>query len=58
MLLNEMQQQEKQAAAVVAAQAAEIRALKEQMAELKDLKQELHAALLKLHAKDEFVAQR
>jgi trimeric autotransporter adhesin len=53
MLLNEMQQQ-----------AEEIRNLKQQQkqfatqAEVKDLKQQLQAALLKLHAKDELVAQR
>jgi hypothetical protein len=58
MLLNEVQQQRTQLTAKIDAQAAEIRDLKQQMAELKDLKQELRAALLKLHAKDEFVAQR
>jgi hypothetical protein len=66
MLLNEMQRQKNAAAEVVAAQAAEIRALKlqqardrqEQSAELQDLKQELHAALDKLQAEDERVAQR
>jgi hypothetical protein len=51
MLLNEMQKKN-------AAQDEEIRGLKQQVAELNDLKQELHAALLKLRAKDEFVAQR
>ena len=58
MLLNEMQRQQKAAAAVVAAQDTEIRDLKLQIAELQDLKQELHAALLKLHATDELVARR
>jgi hypothetical protein len=51
MLLNEVQKKN-------AAQDAEIRDLKQQVAELNDLKQELHAALLKLRATDEFVAQR
>jgi hypothetical protein len=48
------------------AQAAEMRDLKQQqvrdrqqqLADLKDLKQELHAALSKLHAEEELVAQR
>jgi hypothetical protein len=53
MLLNEMQKQ-----------AAEIRDLKQQQmrsatqAELKNLKQELRSALLKVQAKDELIAQR
>jgi len=51
MLLNEVQQQ-----------AAEIRELKEQQAQqLRDMQQqlaEMHAALVKLQAKDELVAQR
>jgi hypothetical protein len=47
MLLNEVQQQ-----------AAEIRELKGQVAELNDLKQEMRAALLKLQGKDQLVAQR
>jgi hypothetical protein len=59
---DEVQQEQQK----IAAQAAEIRDLKQQqvrdrqqqLAELKDLKQELHAALLKLQAKDELVAQR
>jgi hypothetical protein len=38
--------------------AATIRDLKQQLAELQEFKQELHATLLKLHAKDEFVARR
>jgi hypothetical protein len=41
-----------------AAQTAEIRDLKQQMAELKALNQETQVALRKLQAKDEFVAQR
>ena len=64
MLLNEMQRQEKVAAAVVAAQAAEIRDLKQQQkqfatqAEVQALKQQLQAALLKLRAEDDLVARR
>ena len=68
MLLNEMQREH----ATVAAQAAEIRDLKaqavaqadqlkstqRQVAELKNLKQELRAALLQLQSKDPLVAQR
>jgi serine phosphatase RsbU (regulator of sigma subunit) len=64
MLLNEMQRQEKEAAAVVAAQAAEIRDLKQQQQrlathdEVQDLKRQLQAALLKLRAQDDLVAKR
>jgi hypothetical protein len=54
MLLNEAQRQQ----LTIAAQAAEIRELKQQMAELKDFKQELHAVLIKLQTKGELVAQR
>src|ERR1039457_3401193 len=60
MLLNEVQQQQQ----VMAAQATEIRQLKQQQkqlvthAELNNLKQELHAALAKLQRKGELVAQR
>ena len=54
MLLNEMQKEQ----TTVAAQAAEIRELKGQLAELNDLKQEMRAALLKLQSPDELVAQR
>src|SRR5205823_2676717 len=82
MLLNEVQQQQKAAAAQArkiaaqdqrnAVQAAEIRELKQQLVtqasqlrntqqqitELQDLKQELHAALLKLRSKDELIGRR
>jgi hypothetical protein len=67
MLLNELQQQQKAAAAQLAvnvAQAAEIRELKQQQkqfatqAELNDLKQQLQAALAALNSKDQLVAQR
>ena len=64
LLLNEMQREEKAAAAVVAVQAAEIRDLKQQQkrfatrAEVQDLKQQLQAALLKLHTQDELAAKR
>ncbi|MGO8858401.1 MAG: tail fiber domain-containing protein [Steroidobacteraceae bacterium] len=60
MLLNEMQQQQQ----TIAAQAKEISDLKQLQeqsatrAELKDLKQELQAALRGLKSKDQFVAQR
>ena len=60
MLLNELQKQQ----ATAAAQAAEIRDLKRQQArfatqsEVKDLKQQLQAALLKLHADGALVAKR
>jgi hypothetical protein len=47
MLLNEAQQQ-----------ASKIRDLEQQVAELKNLRQELRAALLKLQTKDQLVAQR
>jgi hypothetical protein len=66
MLLNEMQKRNAAQDQHIAAQAAEISDLKQQqvhdrqqqLAELKDLKQELHAALLKLGVKDELVANR
>ena len=47
MLLNEVQKQD-----------AKIRGLEQQVAELSNLKDELHAALLKLQPKDQLVAQR
>jgi hypothetical protein len=68
MLLNEMQKQERtvdalakmaaEQAQVNAAQAAQIRDLKHQVAELDDLKREMHAALKQLVSKDRLVAQR
>jgi hypothetical protein len=74
MLLNEVQQQQRRIAAQaaknvaqnehIAAQAAEIRQLKQQQkqlvthAELNNLKQELQAALAKLQSRGELVAQR
>ena len=51
MLLNEVQKQHTQTTETIDAQAAKIRALEQQVAEM-------HAALLKLQAKDERVAQR
>jgi hypothetical protein len=51
MLLNEVQQQHTQTTETSNAQAAEIRELKQQVAEM-------HSALLKLQAKDEGVAER
>jgi hypothetical protein len=57
MLLNEMQQQQR----INEAQAAEIRDLKQQqktVGEMQKQMAEMHAALLKLQAKDEFMAQR
>jgi hypothetical protein len=54
MLLNEVQQQQSK----MAAQDAKIGDLEHQLAALTDLKQELHAALAKLHAKEELIAQR
>jgi hypothetical protein len=61
MLLNEGQQQQKAAvaqAAKIAVQDAKIGDLEHQLAELKDLKQELHAAFLTLQAQGKLVAQR
>jgi cell division protein FtsB len=60
MLLNEVQQQQQK----IAAQAAEIRSLKARQkefatqAELANLKQALHAALLKMQSADALVANR
>jgi Chaperone of endosialidase len=57
MLLNEAQQQKQK----IDAQAAEIRDLKQQqktVGEMQKQMAEMHAALLKLQAKDEFMAQR
>jgi trimeric autotransporter adhesin len=54
MLLNEMQQQQR----INSAQAAEIRELKGQAAELNNLKEEMRAALQELKSKDQLVAQR
>jgi hypothetical protein len=61
MLLNEVQKQERKIdalATVNADQAAEIRDLRRQVAELNDLKQEMRAALLRLKSQDQLVAQR
>jgi hypothetical protein len=61
MLLNEMQKQELKIDTQVrinADQAAEIRDLKRQVAELVGLKQEMRAALLKLKNTDQLVARR
>jgi hypothetical protein len=54
MLLNEVQQQQ----TTIAAQAAQLHDVQQELAELKNLKQELHGALLELHAKDDVIAQR
>jgi hypothetical protein len=59
MLLNQAHQDEQ----TIAAQAAQIRELKQQKrfatrAEVQDLKRQLQAALLKLHAQDDLVARR
>jgi hypothetical protein len=59
MLLNQAHQEEQK----IAAQAAQIRELKQQKrfatrAEVQDLKRQLQAALLKLHAQDDLVARR
>jgi hypothetical protein len=54
MLLNEVQQQQSK----MTAQNAKIGDLERQLAELTDLKQELHAALAKLQSNGELVAQR
>jgi len=62
MLLNELQQQRARFTAKIDAQAAEIRDLKHHQkqfvtqSEVTDLKQQLQAALLKLHAENEVVA--
>jgi hypothetical protein len=67
MLLNEVQKQQSTVQTLSeqnAAQAAEIRDLKQQQmqfatqSEVNDLKQQLQAALLKVHAQDELVVQR
>jgi hypothetical protein len=75
MLLNEVQQQQRQLVAqeeksaaqsgtiavqnqLIAAQAAQMRDLKQQMANLTILNQATQVALQKLQAKDEFVTQR
>jgi hypothetical protein len=54
MLLNEAQQQQQR----IEAQAAEIRELKQQMAELKNFNQATQLALRKLQVKGDFVVQR
>lgn len=54
MLLNEMQKE----AATVAAQAVDIRDLKQQVAKVDELEQRLDAALQQLRAKDQVIAQR
>jgi len=54
MLLSEMQQQQQ----INLSQAAEIRQLKGEMAELNNLKQEIRAALISLQSKDRLTAQR
>ncbi|MGA2191455.1 MAG: tail fiber domain-containing protein [Steroidobacteraceae bacterium] len=61
MLLNELQKQQRTAdtqASKVAAQDAKIRGLEQEVAELNNLKAEMHAALVKLQSKDQLVAQR
>jgi hypothetical protein len=58
MLLNEVQQQRMHMSEKIAMQAAEIRDLKAQMADLKDLRKELRAGLLTLATPHEVVAQR
>jgi hypothetical protein len=61
MLLNEAQRQQQMIAAQAkanAAQALEIRDLKQQVAELNDLKREMRAALQELKSKDQLVAKR
>ena len=61
MLLNEAQLERRQMAAqeaTIKAQAERIGELTQQVAELNDLKQELHAALRQMKAKDQLVAQR
>jgi hypothetical protein len=54
MLLSEVQQQH----ATIESQAAKINELTRQVAELKDLKQEMRAALHRLQSANELVAQR
>jgi trimeric autotransporter adhesin len=54
MLLNEVQKEE----ATVAAQAVEIRDLKQQVAQVNELEQRLDAAFSQLNAKDQVIAQR
>jgi hypothetical protein len=57
-LLNELQQQHTQMTDKIDAQAAEIRNLKNDMAELRDLKDELRAALVEFQASDSHLARR
>jgi cell division protein FtsL len=52
--LNEAQQQKQK----IAAQATEIHDLKKQVAELNNLKQEMHSALTELKLKGQLVAKR
>jgi hypothetical protein len=61
MLLNEVQKQQTTITAQADkadAQAVEFRAMKEQLAELKQMNESMRAALLELQAKDQLVAQR
>jgi len=61
MLLNEVQVQAAEIRDLnsqAVAQANQLKSTQQQVAELNDLKQELRAALLKLQAKDQLVAQR
>jgi hypothetical protein len=54
MLLNEAQRQQQ----IIADQAAQIRELRQQMAELKDLKREMRSALLNMRSRDALLATR
>jgi len=65
MLLYEIQHQRKETTARIDAltalsqnQAGEIRALKQQVADLKNLRQELHAAIRQMGTKDELLARQ
>jgi hypothetical protein len=61
MLLNEMQKQQRKIAAqseTITTQEAELRTVRQQLAELAVLNQATQAAIKKLQAKNEFVARR
>lgn len=58
MLLNEMQREHKELTAKVEAQAAEIRDLKMELAQINNLQQQLHVALRRLSATGNLIARQ